>query len=137
MKEKGAALLAAVISIMVLMLISGVLYTIALSYAKIETSEEKGIIAYHMAEAGIQYGIAEVLKDDLGSDDPLPSLAPLNNPFGQGGVIVVTLEKSEFGDSFIVKSTATYNGVTRKKEAEYLYEIELEEDTDEEEAEGE
>lgn len=130
-KEEGSALLTSVISILVLILVSGVLFTIALSHVKVETSEERGLIAYHMAEAGIQYGIADVLDRQYGIDD-FPAKIDLGDPFGQGGSIIIELTFENQG-FFIVRSTATYNDVIRVKEAGYLYEVEeSEENTDEE-----
>ena len=136
MRERGSALLTAVISILVLLLVSGVLFTIALSYAKMETSEEKGIIVYHMAEAGVQYGVAAILdaeaQDEEAGEERTGSASSaveliigtektLDDPLYSGGEILV--EWIEGTNSIIVRSTATYNGVTRVKEAEYINKV--------------
>ncbi len=130
-KEKGSALLTSVISILVLILISSVLYTFAISHTKVETSEEKGLIAYHLAEAGIQYGIAKVWDLELGQED-FPMDITLDKPFGQDGRIFIELslpehEEDEIVNFFIVRSTATYNDITRIKEAGYLYDFVVDE----------
>lgn len=124
MKDRGSALMTAVISIMILISISGVFFTMVISQSKIESSEEKGLKAYYLAEAGVQYGIAKVLDLDIKKGDELPEPNPetVNNLFGQGGSFEVKWSEDEDGDFFIVTSTATYLGVTRKKEAGYLYE---------------
>lgn len=138
-KEKGSALLTSVISILVLILISSVLFTVALSHIKVETSEEKGLIAYHMAEAGIQYGIAEALHQGLDKDNPTLNIE-IDDPFGYDGKIEISvdLNTEDYVDSIIVSSKATYNGIIREKKAEYLYEMEEDEsDTEGDAGEGE
>ncbi|MGE4271560.1 MAG: carbohydrate-binding protein [Desulfitobacterium sp.] len=132
MKERGSALLTAVIAIMVLLLVSGIIFTTGLSHIKVATSEEKGIVAYHMAEAGIQYGIAVILAQDPEKKNELPEHNPetINNPFGQGGIIDISWRISPEGDSFLISSTANYDDVIRKKEAEYLFEEDDDDDGD-------
>jgi len=123
MKDRGSALMTAVISIMILISISGVFFSMVISQAKIESSEEKGLKAYYLAEAGVQYGIARALSDiEDGVGIPTES-ETIHDPFDQGG-------NSEFkvvwedidGLSFKVTSKATYSGITREKAAGYLYE---------------
>lgn len=121
MKDRGAALMTAVISIMILVSISGVFFTMVISHAKIESSEEKGLRAYYLAEAGVQYGIAKVLDGNFKKGDLLPALDPVIDPFKQGGSFEVQLHDNPSGPSFIVTSTGTYLGIIRKKVAEYKY----------------
>lgn len=148
MKDRGSALLTSVISILILTLVSGVLFTVALSYAKVESSEEKGIIVYHMAEAGVQYGIAAILDAEAVDEateeneeeiDVEPSSLELilgtseriiDTLYSDGEILVEWIDNT---GSIIVRSTATYNGVTRIKEAEYLL---LDEDENEEDDDG-
>ena len=58
MKERGSALLTAVVAVVVLSLIAGTFFSLSASRARMETSEEKGLKAYYLAEAGIQFGVA-------------------------------------------------------------------------------
>ena len=130
MKDRGSALLTAVISIMILISISGVFFTLVMSHTKLESSEEKGLRTYYLAEAGIQYGIAKVLDGSLKKEDPLPDPETVYDPFGQGGSFYVQWEESEGESSFIVKSTGSYSGIIRKKVAEYKYEDDEDKDKD-------
>ncbi len=120
MKERGSALLTVVVSVLVLLLTSGIFFSLVISNFKVESSEEKGLKVVYLAEAGIQYGIAEVLngKDIKGKkSDPVT----INNPFGPEYGGSYTVEWEDKGNSFIVKSSATYNGVNRRLAAEYKY----------------
>ncbi|GAB6155362.1 hypothetical protein JCM17380_41130 [Desulfosporosinus burensis] len=130
MKDRGSALLTAVISIMILVSISGVFFTMVMSHTKLESSEEKGLTAYYLAEAGVQYGIAKVLDENIKKGDPLPESETVNDPFGQGGSFKVQWQDSEDGPSFIVTSTGTYLGIIRKKVAEYKYGDDNDDDDD-------
>lgn len=121
MKDRGSALLTAVISIMLLVSISGVFFTLVMSHTKLESSEEKGLRTYYLAEAGIQYGIAKVLDGNIKKGEKLPEPETVVNPFGQGGSFDVQWRDSEDGPSFIVTSTGRYSGIIRKKVAEYKY----------------
>lgn len=128
MKERGSALLTAIIVVMVLLSISGIFFTTVINQAKNEVSQEKALKAYYLAEAGIQY--TKVRNGTIKKDEPLPESKTVNNPFGQGGRFVVKWENSDEGSAFIVTSTATYSGIVRKKAAKYMYEVELEETTE-------
>lgn len=121
MKDRGSALLTAVISILILSLISGVFFSMVMSQTKLETSEEKGLVAYYLAEAGVQYGISVVLDGNIKKGDPLPAPETVNDPFGQGGSYKVQWQDNGDEPSFVVTSTGTYSGVIRKKAAEYTY----------------
>jgi len=63
-------MLTAVVAIMVLLLISGIFFSIINYQFKLETSEEKGLKAYYLAEAGINYGVALVRQDPQYYFDP-------------------------------------------------------------------
>lgn len=63
MKDRGSALLTAVIAVTVLLMISGALLGIVNYQYRLESSEEKGLRAYYLAEAGTNYGIAVVKSD--------------------------------------------------------------------------
>lgn len=130
MKDRGSALMTAVISIMILVSISGVFFTMVTSHTKVQSSEEKGLTTYYLAEAGVQYGIAKVLDGNIKKGDPLPEPETVNDPFGQGGSFKVQWQDSEDGPSFIVTSTGTYLGIIRKKTAESKYGDDNDDDND-------
>lgn len=109
MKERGSALLTAVIIIMVLLSISGIFFTTLIYQAKNESSEEKGLKAYYLAEAGVQYGIAEIWEGTLVNGVPFQQ----ENPFGQGGKFVVTVTKGD--TTYTVESTGYYGSDTERK----------------------
>ena len=121
-KDRGSALLTAVISIMILVSISSVFFTMVMSNTKVQSSQEKGLTAYYLAEAGVQYGIAKILDGNIKKGEDLPpEPETVNDPFGQGGSFIVAWKNSASGASFIVTSTGTYSGIIRKKTAEYKY----------------
>lgn len=62
MKERGSAMLTAVVAIMVLLLISGIFFSIIVYKAKQDSAEEDALRAYYLAEAGINYEEALVLQ---------------------------------------------------------------------------
>ncbi|MGC7873703.1 hypothetical protein ACPUYX_19590 [Desulfosporosinus sp. SYSU MS00001] len=121
MRERGSALLTSVIIIMVLLSISGIFLTMVIYQAKNESSEEKGLKAYYMAEAGIQYGIAAGLK--AVSDGTLAEGGTLTLPritlSGQSGSFEVTVINGT--TSFKVTSMGDYFDDRRVKQAEYGY----------------
>ena len=123
MKERGSALLTAIIIVMVLLSISGILLTTVIYQAKNESSEEKGLRAYYLAEAGIEYGISAGIEAMLGGTEEEFTLSPprVNNPFGQGGWFEVTVTRVVGATSFTVKSTADYYDIRRIKKAEYEF----------------
>src|ERR1700687_3010262 len=63
MKERGSAMLTAVIATMVLLLISGIISSVIIYQFKLESTEDKGLKTYYIAEAGINYGVASVRND--------------------------------------------------------------------------
>jgi len=134
MSDRGSAFLAVMTTIVVLLLISGVIFKLAVANYKIESSEEKALKAYYLAEAGIQYGLAKILHEDIKYGDPLPPPEIVSDPFDQGkGSFEVMWEDNGDGFSFTVTSTGTYAGVVRKLQAGYLY---LPNDEEEEEEEN-
>ncbi|MCB8817980.1 hypothetical protein [Desulfosporosinus shakirovi] len=58
MRERGSAMLTAVVAVMVLLLISGILFSFVNNQFKMQTTEEKALKAYYLADAGTTYGIA-------------------------------------------------------------------------------
>lgn len=128
MRERGSALITAVISIMVLLLVSGVFFSVVLYQTKVETSEEKALRAYYVAEAGINYEVAAVLaaKDNIPPGDPIPddfqidpSLPQSDVSFGGGTFTVSWHDNHDY--TFMVKSIGTYEGITRTLEETYKY----------------
>lgn len=121
MKERGSALLTVVIATAVLMLISSVLFSFTESQSSLTSSEEKGIIAYSLADAGLQYGIAYIYDNELKKGDSLPLKQIFPDPFNQGGSYTVEWEDNAEGDTLWITSTGVYKDVVRVKQAEYIY----------------
>jgi len=123
LKERGSALLTAVIIVMVLLSISGILLTTVVYQAKNESSEERGLRAYYLAEAGVQYGIAAGITELTNAPEAEFTLTPprVNNPFGQGGWFEVTVTRATGAISFTVNSSGDYLTTLRTKVAEYDY----------------
>ncbi len=121
MKERGSALLTAVIMVMVLLAISGIFFTTIIYQAKNESSEEKGLKAYYLAEAGLQYGIAAGKK--AVADGTLAAGGTLTLPSvtlpGQSGHFEVSITNGT--SSFTVTSTGDYFNDRRVKQGEYWY----------------
>lgn len=70
MRDRGAALLMAMISIMILLLISSIFFTLVTNNLRTETLEEKILKSYTLAEAGINYTFASVLNNIPTSGTP-------------------------------------------------------------------
>jgi len=120
MNDRGSALLATVIAVVALALMAGVFFTFSAARAKMETSEERGLKAYYLAEAGIQYGLATVLQlEGIPDEDEQEDLGNKENPFGEvyGGTFSV--EWTDEGTTLKIKSTGEYQGVERKLEARF------------------
>jgi len=133
-RERGSALLTSVIAIMVLLMISGVLFTFVNYQFKLETSEEKGLKAFYLAEAGINYGVAMVRNDPATYFmDNSPYLTKKDlvtkiNPFDpqDKGEFDVSLEihPSEQNYTFTLTSIGYYpdkQGIIRVLEEQYTY----------------
>src|SRR5665648_975399 len=108
---------------MVLLSISGILLTTVVYQAKNESSEERGLRAYYLAEAGVQYGIAAGITELTNAPEAEFTLTPprVNNPFGQGGWFEVTVTRATGAISFTVNSSGDYLTTLRTKVAEYDY----------------
>lgn len=120
MRERGSALLTSVVVIMVLMLITGVFFSMVISQMKLETSEEKALKAYYLAEAGVNYEVAAVINDRnllQNTDVQFP------DPFGPdyGGEFTVKWVDDGNTYSFTVTSSGTYQGITRTLSEQYKY----------------
>lgn len=103
MRERGSALLTAVVAVMVLLLISGILFSFVKNQFTMQTGEEKALKAYYLADAGTSFGIAlssvsvnyviNVKNGHINTGSNL-LLTPrlVNNPFGAayGGDFEVT-----------------------------------------------
>lgn len=141
MRERGSALLTSVIAIMVLLMISGVMFTFVNYKFKLETSEEKGLKAFYMAEAGINYGVAMVRQNPEAffiENSPYlkePDLTTKTNPLVTKSNLFEAEEKGEFqvflqihpsekNYTFTVTSFGNYpdqNGIERVLEQQYTY----------------
>lgn len=135
MQERGSAMLTAIVAIMVLLLISGVFFSMVNNQFKLETSEEKGLKAYYMAEAGISYGVVQVRQNPgtyfqnpyLSQLTKLPGM-PVSNPFGVNYRGVFDVYVQTYSDPsvyrFTVTSTGYYpeqNGIIRKLQEQYTF----------------
>lgn len=118
MKDRGSALLTAVIAVAVLALIAGTFFSLSASRARMETSEEKGLRAYYMAEAGIQFGVGHAYKLMEIPKEPVTREEPFGKEYG--GRFTVTYIPE--GATVIVRSTGEYRGVVRKIEAKFVLE---------------
>jgi len=126
MRERGSALLTAVVAVMVLLLISGAFFSTIIYQSKLETSEEKALKAYYMAEAGINYEIAAVLNSRIA---PSPPSLPQNttvlvpSPFGAtyGGQFNAQWLDDGNTYTFTVTSDGSYQGITRTLKEQYKY----------------
>lgn len=119
MRQRGSALLTSVIVVMVLFLISGIFFSIVMYQTRLETSEEKALKAYYLAEAGINYEIAQVLNQAT----PPPSTDSVNSPFGSdyGGKFSVQWVDDANGYTFTVTSSGDYQGTIRTLKEQYKY----------------
>jgi len=119
-RERGSALLTALVAVMILMLIAGISFAVVNSQAKVESSEERALRAYYLAEAGINYEIAAVLNDrNLPQNTPIQIVDPFGA--GYGGEFSVQWEDDGNTYTFHVTSTATYLGVIRTLTEQYKY----------------
>lgn len=121
MKDRGAALLTAVIAVLVLSLIAATFFSLSASRSRMETSEEKGLRAYYLAEAGIHYAVATVYELQEIPEEPEEPVT-VYNPFGEdyGGHFSVTWEEQEEGTNIVIRSRGEYKGVVRKIEAGFV-----------------
>ena len=62
MDDRGSALLTAVVAVLVLLFISGVMYVVLDYRSQLASSEEKGLQAYYLAEAGTNWEISKVVQ---------------------------------------------------------------------------
>lgn len=128
MNDRGSAMLVAFLAVVVLGLIAGVFFSVSSNRYKMVSSEEKGLKAYYLAEAGIQYGVAVVLEDDNVPEEPVTE----NNPFGSAYGGSFTVQWTDNTTSLTINSTGEYQGVVRRLQAEFSYPDE-EKDKDENE----
>jgi hypothetical protein len=108
MRERGSALFVAIVSVMVLLLISGVFFSLVTDQMKSNSYEERAIKSYYLAQAGVFYGIAKLRSgfeptlDDFGmSTEELH-----DDPFGYGGWFTVRWEAFEEG--YKITGTGSY-----------------------------
>lgn len=109
MRERGSALLVAIVSIMVLMLISGVFFSLVKDQMKSNSYEERAIKSYYLAQAGVFYGIAKIKADLVPELDLITGMSleePVLDPFGYGGKF--TVQWQEFEDGYKITGTGSY-----------------------------
>ena len=121
MRQRGSALLTSVMVVMVLFLISGIFFSIVMYQTRLETSEEKALRAYYLAEAGINYEIAQVLNQ--ATPPPQNNWTTVGAPFGAdyGGEFSVQWVDDGNGHTFTVTSSGTYQGIKRTLKEQYKY----------------
>ncbi|CAA7601568.1 Hypothetical protein DEACI_2235 [Acididesulfobacillus acetoxydans] len=124
--ERGAVLLIAIICVMLLFLISGISFDLIVNHFRLETSQEKILKAYNMAESGINYEVAVVLaamQKNPGQFPPpgvpggtqLPSGSPFGVEYGSYAVDRVEFRSA----SVIITCTGTYQNVRRTLTEQY------------------
>lgn len=120
MRERGSALLTAVISVTVLLLISGIFFSLVNDQMKSNSYEEKAIKSYYLAQAGIFYGIAMIKADNVPAPDLITGISedPVLNPFGfgYGGKYNVEWQMSEDEEFYTISSTGSYGSGTGQVE---------------------
>ncbi|HEY8909671.1 MAG TPA: hypothetical protein VIM51_05255 [Desulfosporosinus sp.] len=116
MRERGSAMLTAVVAVMVLLLISGILFSFVNNQFKMQTTEEKALKAYYLADAGTSYGIAfmvDAVKKGSYTDTDITKDVP--NPFGSDyrgefDVLVSVTHQNPNPNQVVYNITATSNG---------------------------
>lgn len=103
-----------VVGIGILLLISGIFFSSVIESYKVETTEEKGLKAYYIAEAGLQYGMFQVL--DQSKDTPVTQ--NVSEPY-EGKFTVTWTETDQVKQIYLIESTGIYKGITRKLQAQY------------------
>ena len=112
MRERGSALLVAIVSVMVLLLISGVFFSLITDQMKSNSYEERAIKSYYLAQAGLFYGVAKLKSGFVPelfvtSDGKKRSaVEPHDDPFEYGGQFTVQWEEYESG--YKIYSTGSY-----------------------------
>ncbi|MFA6809297.1 MAG: hypothetical protein WCR27_09940 [Eubacteriales bacterium] len=111
--DRGSALLAAIVAVVVLGLIASTFFAISANRSKMESSEEKGLKAYYLAEAGIQYGVAAGLEAGAVPTDDVTEVNPFGSDYGGS----FTVQWTDNGTTVTINSTGEYFGVERSLEA--------------------
>lgn len=112
MRERGSALLVAIVSVMILLLISGVFFSLVTDQMKSNSYEERAIKSYYMAQAGLFYGVAKLKSGFVpelfvASDGKNRSAEELHDDvFEYGGQFTVQWEEYESG--YKIYSTGSY-----------------------------
>ncbi|WP_088226206.1 hypothetical protein [Desulfosporosinus sp. FKB] len=122
MQERGSAMLTAIIAVTVLLLISGIVFSFVNNQFKLQTTEEKALRAYYLADAGTSYGIAvtvNALKQGSYTGNPMPPI-DVKNPFGtdyRGEFkVTVTVANPNPNQNQVYTITATSEGYYPSKE---------------------
>ena len=134
MRERGSAMLTAIVAIMVLLLISGVFFALVNDQFKLETSEEKGLKAYYLAESGINFAVVQVRNyPDIYFKEPYLSqstklpvdMPPFKDSYpGIADVYVQTDNTDSTNYIFTITSTGYYpdqNGIKRVLQEQYSF----------------
>lgn len=113
MRERGSALLTAVVAVMILLFISGLVFSFVNNQAKMQSTAEKAIKAYYLAEAGTTYGIAFMIEEiKLGHYTEITK--EVQNPFGSAYSgefdVTVSVTYPNPNPNQVYHITATSNG---------------------------
>lgn len=113
MRERGSAMLTAVVAVMVLLFISGILFSFVNNQFKMQATEEKALKAYYLADAGTSYGIA-FMVDAVKKGNYTEITKEVQNPFGlayRGEFeVTVSVTSPNPNSNQVYNITATSNG---------------------------
>jgi len=119
MRERGSALLVAIVSVIVLLLISGIFFSLVTDQMKSNSYEERAVKSYYLAQAGVFYGVAKIKADIVPAPDLISGIStqpPVLNPFGYGGQFRVEWQKSLDGFYYTVTGMGSYGSGTGEVE---------------------
>ncbi len=108
MRERGSALLIAVVSVTVLLIISGIFFSLVNDQMKSNSYEEKAIKSYYLAQAGVFYGVARIKAGTVPPADELVS----DHFVGYGGHFTVNWQISQDGQYYTITGTGSYGSGT-------------------------
>lgn len=116
----------AIISIMLMLLISGISFSLVVNRYRIQTSEEKILRAYQIADSGINDEIFIILNALYHNPTIIPPIVPplkVNEPFNGGSYTVKSVTFGAGNTSVIVRCEGEYLGVKRTLTEQYAIPI--------------
>ncbi|HBW36180.1 pilus assembly PilX N-terminal domain-containing protein [Desulfosporosinus sp. BICA1-9] len=116
MRERGSALLVAIVSVMILLLISGMFFFLITDQMQSNDYEERAIKAYYLAQAGIFDGVAKIKANLVPAPDATgKSIQPvIPDPFDvdDSGQYYLEWQKNDL--YYTITSTGSYGSGTGK-----------------------